>query len=75
MSTQETGGGLTKWQIAAIIGAPVAVACVLGAVYYWKSSKGEEHQEDTEKGTASKSDLPGNEAPQSEAVTEENQVR
>ena len=76
MSTQETGGGLTKWQIAALIGAPVAVACVLGAFYYWKSSHSAvEDQEGTENDTTSKqSDAPANEAPDSEDVSEQEQV-
>ncbi|KAL9964039.1 hypothetical protein ACROYT_G027613 [Oculina patagonica] len=78
MSTQESGGGLTKWQIAALIGAPVAAACILGAFYYWKSSRTSEEDQDAEKGTegdkasASKSGVPGNEAPQSDDVSEEN---
>lgn len=80
MSTQESGGGLTKWQIAALIGAPVAAACILGAFYYWKSSRTSEEDQDAEKGTegdkasASKSGVPGNEAPQSDDVSEENLV-
>lgn len=75
MSTQESGGGLTKWQIAVIVGAPVAAACVLGAFYYWKSSQSPaEGHEDAEKGTKSKSDVPGNEAPQAEDMPEENRV-
>ena len=81
MSTQESGGGLTKWQIAALIGAPVAAACILGAFYYWKSSQTSEPEgPDAEKGTkgskapASKSEVPGNEAPQSDDVSEENLV-
>ena len=76
MSTQETGGGLTKWQIAALIGAPVAVGCVLGAFYYWKSSQSAvEDQEGTENDTTSKqSDAPANEAPDSEDVSEQEQV-
>ena len=70
MSTQETGGGLSKWQIAALIGAPIAAACVLGALYYWRSSQSSE-QKDPEKGeevdtTTSTSGLPKNEAPESE---------
>ena len=79
MSTQESGGGLTKWQIAALIGAPVAAACILGALYYWKSSHTSEDQ-DAEKGTkgdktsASKSEVPESEAPQSDDVSEENLV-
>ena len=78
MSTQESGGGLTKWQIAALIGAPVAAACILGAFYYWKSSQTKDR--DAEKGTesdktsASKSGVPGNEAPQGDDVSEENLV-
>lgn len=75
MNTQESGGGLTKWQIAAIIGVPVAAACVLGAFYYWKSSKRAEQQEDEEKGTESKSEVPENEAPQGEDASEENMVQ
>lgn len=80
MSTQESGGGLTKWQIAALIGAPVAAACILGALYYWKSSRTFEEDQDAEKGTegdkasASKTEVPGNEAPQSDDVSEENLV-
>jgi len=75
MSTQESGGGLTKWQIAALIGAPVAAACILGAFYYWKSK-----DQDAEKGTESdktsksKSEVPENEAPQDDDVSEENLV-
>ena len=70
MSTQETGGGLSKWQIAALIGAPIAAACVLGALYYWRSSQSSE-QKDPEKGeevdtTTSTSGVPKNEAPESE---------
>lgn len=79
MSTQESGGGLTKWQIAALIGAPVAAACIVGAFYYWRSSQSSE-KKDAEKGTegdkssSSKSDVPGNEAPQGDDVSEENLV-
>jgi len=75
MSTQESGGGLTKWQIAALIGAPVAAACILGAFYYWKSK-----DQDAEKGTESdktsksKSEVPENEAPQGDDMSEENLV-
>ena len=70
MSTQETGGGLSKWQIAALIGAPIAAACVLGALYYWRSSQSSE-EKDPEKGnevdtTTSTSGVPKNEAPESE---------
>ena len=70
MSTQETGGGLSKWQIAALIGAPIAAACVLGALYYWRSSQSSE-QKGPEKGeevdtTTSTSGVPKNEAPESE---------
>ena len=70
MSTQETGGGLSKWQIAALIGAPIAAACVLGALYYWRSSQSSQ-QKDPEKGeevdtTTSTSGVPKNEAPESE---------
>ncbi|KAJ7378009.1 Mitochondrial import receptor subunit TOM70 [Desmophyllum pertusum] len=77
MSTQESGGGLTKWQIAALIGAPVAAACILGAFYYWKSSPTSEDQDAeqgkaSDKSAASKSDVPGNEAPQGDDVSEEN---
>lgn len=77
MSTQESGGGLTKWQIAALIGAPIAAACILGAFYYWKSSQTSKDQ-DAEKGkegdetSKSKSEVPGNEAPQDDDVSEEN---
>lgn len=77
MSTQESGGGLTKWQIAALIGAPVAAACILGAFYYWKSSQTTE-KEDAEKGTEgdkANSEVPGNEAPQSDDVSEETLVQ
>ena len=76
MSTQETGGGLTKWQIAALIGVPVAVGCVLGAFYYWKSSqRAVEDQEDTENDVTSKqSDSSANEVPDSEDVSEQKQV-
>lgn len=79
MSTQESGGGLTKWQIAALIGAPVAAACILGAFYYWKSSPTSEDQDAeqgkaSDKSAASKSDVPGNEAPQGDDVSEENLV-
>ena len=76
MSTQETGGGLTKWQIAALIGVPVAVGCVLGAFYYWKTSESAvEDQEDTENDVTSKqSDASANEAPDSEDVSEQKQV-
>lgn len=79
MSTQESGGGLTKWQIAALIGAPVAAACILGAFYYWKSSQTSKDQ-DAEKGTesnktsTSKSEVPGHEAPEGDDVSEENLV-
>lgn len=38
MSTQESSSGLTKWQLALLIGAPVAAACVIGAVWYMRSS-------------------------------------
>lgn len=70
MSTQETGGGLSKWQIAALIGAPIAAACVLGALYYWRSSQSSE-EKGPEKGeevdtTTSTSGVPKNEAPESE---------
>ncbi|PFX33618.1 mitochondrial import receptor subunit TOM70-like [Stylophora pistillata] len=69
MSTQETGGGLSKWQIAALIGAPVAAACILGAFYYWRSSRSSE-QKDAEKGegdtSTGASDVPRNEAPEGE---------
>ena len=69
MSTQETGGGLSKWQIAALIGAPVAAACILGAFYYWRSSRSSE-QTDGEKGegdtSTGASDVPRNEAPEGE---------
>ena len=70
MSTQETGGGLSKWQIAALIGAPIAAACVLGALYYWRSSQSSEEKV-PEKGeevdtTTSTSGVPKNEAPESE---------
>lgn len=70
MSTQETGGGLSKWQIAALIGAPIAAACVLGALYYWRSSQSSE-EKDPEKGeevdtTTSTSGVPKNEALESE---------
>ena len=75
MSTQESGGGLTKWQIAAIIGVPVATACVFGAFYYWKSSRSSQQQEDTEKGAESKSGVPENEAAEGERATEESQVQ
>lgn len=76
MSTQETGSGLTKWQIAALIGVPVAVGCVLGAFYYWKTSESAvEDQEDTENDVTSKqSDASANEAPDSEDVSEQKQV-
>lgn len=76
MSTQETGGGLTKWQIAALIGVPVAVGCVLGAFYYWKTSESAvEDQEDTENDVTSKqSDASANEAPDSEDVSEQKQL-
>ena len=79
MSTQESGGGLTKWQIAALIGAPIAAACILGAFYYWKSSQTSKDQ-DAEKGkesdktSKSKSEVPGNEAPLDDDVSEENLV-
>lgn len=75
MSTQESGGGLTKWQIAAIIGVPVATACVLGAFYYWNSSRSSRQQGDTEKGTESESGVPENEAAEGQEATEESQVR
>ena len=83
MSTQESSGSLTKWQLAIIVGAPVAAVCVLGAFYYWKSSKysAETQQDDAEKvehndkSIASQADVPGNEAPESEDLLEENMVR
>lgn len=65
MSTQETGGGLSKWQIAALIGAPIAAACVLGALYYWRSSQSSEQGEEVDT-TTSTSGVPKNEAPESE---------
>ena len=75
MSTQESGGGLTKWQIAALIGVPVATACVLGALYYWKSSKSAQARGDAEKGTASEGGVPENEAPKENEDTKENRVQ
>lgn len=71
MSTQESGGGLTKWQIAALIGVPVATACVLGALYYWKSSKSAQAREDAEEGTASEGSVP----PKEKEDTKENGVQ
>lgn len=38
MSTQETSSGLSKWQIALLVGTPVAAACVFGAVWYYRRS-------------------------------------
>ena len=38
MSSQDTTGGLTKWQLALLVGVPVAAVCVGAAVYYWKPS-------------------------------------
>ncbi|XP_001637299.2 mitochondrial import receptor subunit TOM70 isoform X1 [Nematostella vectensis] len=53
MSSQQSSSGFEKWQIALLIGAPVAVVCVAGAVWYWRNSQeGEEEgeREDEEKG-------------------------
>ena len=38
MSTQETTTSLSKWQIALLVGAPVAAVCVFGAVWYFRRS-------------------------------------
>ena len=45
MSTQESSSGLTKWQIALLIGAPVAAACVIGAVCYMRSERPSEKKD------------------------------
>ena len=75
MSTQESGGGLTKWQIAALIGAPVAAACILGAFYYWKSKDQDaEKGKESDKTSKNKSEVPENEAPQDDDMSEENLV-
>ena len=74
MSTQESGGGLTKWQIAVLVGAPVAAACILGAFYYWKSSQTSKDQDAEKEKERDKSEVPGNEAPKGDDVSEENLV-
>lgn len=68
MSAQESSGSLSKWQIAALIGVPVATACVLGGVYYWKTSKASS-EDDVEKGETETAD---DETAESKDASEEN---
>lgn len=70
MSAQESSWSLSKWQIAALIGVPVASACVLGGFYYWKTSKAssEGDVEGGETGTAE------DETAESKDTNEENRV-
>lgn len=70
MSAQESSGSLSKWQIAALIGVPVATACVLGGFYYWKTSKASS-EDDVEKGETGTAD---DETAESKDTSEENRV-
>lgn len=72
MSAQESSGGLSKWQIAALIGVPVASAFALGAFYYWKSSKSSEEEEDAERGTSGQKDITESETSESKEADDEN---
>ena len=74
MSAQESSGGLSKWQIAALIGVPVASAFALGAFYYWKSSKSSEEEEDAERGTSGQKDITESETSESKEADDENRV-
>ncbi|XP_015765073.1 PREDICTED: mitochondrial import receptor subunit TOM70-like [Acropora digitifera] len=68
MSAQESSGSLSKWQIAALIGVPVATACVVGGFYYWKTSKASS-EDDVEKGETGTAD---DETAESKDASEEN---
>lgn len=63
MSEQPTPLGLAKWQLALLVGVPVAVVVTAGAIWYLRS--GPEEEEDEEHGSSSPSK--GVESPKVEA--------